>query len=72
MSTAFFKSKISNIVQTIKEMTVEHLKVNEKEGEINLPAFTMEMQAKIIVAIALGPGMYKTLFPYECEDGSIV
>jgi hypothetical protein len=54
MSTAFFKSKISSIVQTIKEVTIEHLKKHEEDGEIDLPPFAMELQAKIIVTIALG------------------
>jgi len=71
LSQAFFKKKITSLIEIIKSVTMKHLKDTDDQTEINLPMFTKDLQAKIIINIALGRGHEETKFPYENADGSI-
>ena len=57
LATAFFKSKLPTLIEIIKEVTMRHLNDTDKDTEVNIPVFTMELQGRIIVNIGLGRGL---------------
>ena len=55
------------MVQIIKKVTLDYLKEVEHQTEVNFPLFTMQLQARIIINITIGPGVSETLIPFENE-----
>jgi hypothetical protein len=63
--------KSTSLIEIIKTVTLKHLADTDSQKEVDLPVFTKDLQAKIIINIALGKGLEETKFPYENADGSI-
>jgi cytochrome P450 len=61
---------MSLIIQITKQVTLDYLREIKDLSEIDLYKFTTELQGRIIVNIAVGPGQASTTIPYENEDGS--
>ena len=60
------------IIQITKQVTLDYLKELKNEAKIDLYKFTTELQGRIIVNIAVGPGQADTMIPYENEDGTMI
>lgn len=56
LSQAFFKSKLLTLIEIIKEVTMRHLNDTDKENEVDIPQFTMQLQGRIIINIGIGRG----------------
>jgi len=71
LAHTFFRSKLPTIIDTIKKVTLDYLKETENETEIEFALFTMQLQARILINILLGPGISDLLISYEDENGTI-
>ena len=65
LSAAFFKKKLSLIIEIVKQVTIGYLSETKQKTEIDLYQFTTELMGRIIVNIAVGKGQAATLIDYE-------
>ena len=72
LSAAFFKKKLSLIIEIVKQVTIGYLSETKQKTEIDLYQFTTELMGRIIVNIAVGKGQAATLIDHEKEDGTVI
>ena len=71
LSTAFSRSQIKDICETIKEITLKQLRATDSQKEVNLAEFTIELQGRIVVNVACGAGVSSWEVDYENKDGTM-
>ena len=75
LSAAFFKSKLSGIVQIVKKTALKVFHDQMQKGEdveVELNSFTSSLQAHIIISILCGPGhSFKQLDYVDLKTGHV-
>jgi cytochrome P450 len=73
LGSAFSRSKISDMTQCIKEVTIKEVQRIQKLGvqEINLVTTCDDLQSRIIINLSVGAGSAEKPCNFENDDGSI-